>query len=117
MGITYTRQGDYLLPNLTLPEQDNREIGVWGRLHERWLKDHHKTIYYDLLTSCRLHAHLADVNEEATSMYNRLVRQLSEKEGVTEQLKAKDQIEWVRRMNSITARAREVVKSQIIYTV
>lgn len=115
MEITYSRQGDYLLPNLTLPEQDDREIGVWGPLHERWLKEHHKIIYYDLLTSCRLHTHLADVNEEAAAMYDRLVRQLSEKESITEQLKAKDQMEWVRRMNSIAARAREIVCSELIY--
>lgn len=115
MEITYSMQGDYLLPNLTLPEQDNREIGVWGRLHERWLKEHHKIIYYNLMTSCRLHAHLADVNEEAAAMYDRLVRQLSEKEGVTELLKAKNQMAWARKMNSITARAREVVLHDIIY--
>lgn len=115
MEITYSRQGDYLLPNLTLPEQDDREIGVWGRLHERWLKEHHKIIYYNLLTSCRLHAHLADVDEEATAMYDRLVRQLSEKEGITEQFKAKDQMAWARKMNNITARAREVVLHDIIY--
>ena len=115
--ITYTRQGNYELPNLKLPEQDNREIGVWGQRRRRYLEQHHKILYYNLLTSCKLHDHLADVNEEATEMYDRLVRQLAEQEGVTERLKAKDQMEWVRRMNSITNRAREIVCYEIIFTV
>ena len=114
--ITYTRQGDYNLPNLTLPKQDDRPIGIWGERRRRYLEQHHKILYYNLLTSCNLHDHLADVNEEATEMYDRLVRQLAEHEGVTEQLKAQDQMEWVRRMNSITNRANEIVCSEIIYT-
>ena len=114
--ITYTRQGDYELPNLTLPKQDNREIGIWGQRRRRYLEQHHKFLYYNLLTSCKLHDHLADVNEEAIEMYDHLVRQLAEQEGVTERLKAQDQTEWVRRMNSITNRAREIVCSEIVYT-
>lgn len=115
MEITYTRQGDYYLPNMKLPEQDNREIGVWGERRRRYLMNRHKILYYNLLTSCKLHDHLADVNEEATAMYERLVKQLSEKGGITEQLKAQDQMEWVRRMNSISSQAKEVVCSEVIY--
>ena len=115
--ITYTRQGDYELPNLTLPKQDSREIGIWGERRRCYLEQHHKILYYNLLTSCKLHKHLADVNEEATEMYDCLVRHLAKQEGVTERLKAKNQMEWVRCMNSITNRANEIVCSEIIYTV
>ena len=115
--ITYTRQGDYYLPDLKLPEQDNREIGIWGERRRRYLKEHHKILYYNLLTSCKLHNHLVDINEEATKMYNQMVKQLAEQEGATEQLKAQNQMEWVRRMNSITNLAEEIVCSEIIYTV
>ena len=100
--ITYTRQGDYYLPDLRLPEQDNRPIGIWGQRRRRYLKEHHKILYYNLLTSCKLHDHLADINEEAEEMLNRLVKQMAEKEGVTEQLKADDQMLWVKRMNCIS---------------
>ena len=114
--ITYTRQGDYELPNLTLPKQDDRPIGIWGERHRRYLKEHHKILYYNLLTSCKLHDHLENINEEAQERYDRLVRQLAEQEDVTEQLKAEDQMEWVRHMNSIINRAMEIVCSEIIYT-
>ena len=117
MTITYTRQGDCNLPDLRLPEQDDREIGVWGQRRRRYLKNHHRVLYYNLLTKCKLHDHLADINEGATEMYERLVRQLAETEGVTEQLKATDQMEWVRRMNNITNRAQEIVCNELIYTV
>ena len=116
MSITYTRQGDCNLPDLRLPEQDDREIGVWGQRRRRYLKNHHRVLYYNLLTKCKLHDHLADINEDATEMYDRLVKQFAEKEGVTEQLKAEDQMEWVRRMNSITNRAQEIVCNELIYT-
>jgi hypothetical protein len=115
--ITYTRQGDYYLPDLNLPDQNNREIGIWGQRRRRYLKEHHRILYYNLLTSCKLHDHLADINEEAFKLYERLVKLLSEQEGVTEQLKTEDQIEWVRRMNNITNRAKEIVFSEIIYIV
>ena len=117
MSITYTEQGDYNLPNLTLKEQCEREIGVWGSMRRRYLMNHHKIIYYNLLTSCKLHEHLADINEEAKEMFNRLIKQLSKIEGITEQLKAQDQMEWVRRMNNITNRAKEIVCAELIYTV
>ena len=79
--ITYTRQGDYYLPDLRLPEQDNRPIGIWGQRRRRYLKEHHKILYYNLLTSCKLHDHLADINEEAEEMLNRLVKQMAENGG------------------------------------
>ena len=113
--ITYTKQGDYLLLDLTLPEQDHREIGIWGERRRRYLMNHHKILYYNLLTSCKLHDHLADTNEEATAMYDQLVTQLSEQEGVTEQLKAKDQMLWVRKMNNTRNHVNEIVYSEIIY--
>ena len=113
--ITYTRQGDYNLPDLRLPEQDNRTIGVWGVKRRRFLKNHHRILYYNLLTSCKLHVHLADINEEATEMYERLVKQFAEAESITEQLKAENQMLWVSRMNSICNRATEIVNNEIIF--
>lgn len=115
--ITYTRQGDYNLPNMKLPEQDDREIGIWGARRRRYLKEHHRVLYYNLLTKCKLHNHLADVNEEATEIYDRLVKQLAEMEGITEQLKAENQMLWVRRMNSIRHRAEEIIFDKLIYSV
>ena len=115
MEITYTMQGDYLLPNLTLPKQENREIGIWGQRHKRYLLNHHKVRYYNLLTSCKLADYLADINEQAENMYQLLVKQLAEKESVTEQLKADNQMDWVGRMNNIRSRATEIVNQDIIY--
>ena len=113
--ITYTRQGDYNLPNLILTEQDDRDIGIWGARHRRYLKEQHRVLYYNLLTKCKLHDHLADIDEEATEMYDRLVEQLADIEGVTEQLKAENQMLWVQRMNSIRNRATEIVNRELIY--
>ncbi len=115
MEITYTMQGDYLLPNLTLPKQENREIGIWGQRHKRYLLNHHKIRYYNLLTSCKLTDYLADINEQAENMYQLLVKQLSGKEGVTEQLKAEKPMLWVQQMNNIQNRARETVNDEIIF--
>ena len=92
--ITYTKQGDYLLPNLKLPEQPKVEIGIWGKRHLRYIKQHHKIRYTNLLTSCKLTTYLADIDEQAEDMFFRLVKQLAEKEGVTEQLKAENQMLW-----------------------
>lgn len=113
--ITYTQQGDYLLPDLKLPEQPKVEIGIWGKRHLRYLKNHHPIIYTNLLTSCKLTAYLADIDEEANEMFERLVEQLAKQEGVTEQLKAKNQILWVQKMNNIRNRATEIVNCDIIY--
>ena len=113
--ITYTKQGDYYLPDLKLPEQDDREIGIWGQRRRRYLKEHHKILYYNLLTQCKLIDHLADINESAQDMYDRLVRQLAEQEGVTEQLKAENQLLWVQHMNNIRNRATEVVNRSLLF--
>ena len=115
--ITYTRQGDYELPNLTLPKHDDRPIGIWGERRRRYLKEHHKILYYNLLTSCKLHDHLADINAEAAKMYDQLVKQLAEQEGITEQLKAEDQMLWVKQMNNIRNRATEILNNKLIYTI
>lgn len=114
-GGTYTQHGDYLLPNLTLPEKDNRPIGVWGQCRFRYLKQHHKVLYYNLLTSGKLHSHLADTEEQAQALFLQLVNEYAEKEGVTEQLKSTDQMKWVRRMNNIRNRATEIVNSKLIF--
>ena len=115
MEITCTMQGDYLLPNLTLPKQENREIGIWGQWHKRYLLNHHKVRYYNLLTSCKLTDYLSDINEQAENMYQLLVKQLAEQEGVTEQLKAENPMFWIQQMNNIKNRAREIVNLEIIY--
>ena len=114
-GGTYTMQGDYRLPNITLPAEDERPIGVWGQRRLQYLKQHHKVLCYNLLTSGKLHSHLADVEEEAQSLFSRLVKQYAEKEGVTERLKATDQTAWVRRMNNIRERATEVVNADVVF--
>lgn len=113
--ITYTQQGDYLLPDLKLPEQPKVKIGLWGRRHERYIKQYHKIRYFDLLTSCKLTAYLADIDKEATEMYDKLVHQLVKKEGITEQLKSDTQMLWVQRMNNIRNRATEIVNEELIY--
>lgn len=113
-GIRYELQGDYYLPCLKLPDEEQRSIGIWGQRHAKYLKQYHKVIYYNLLTSCKLNSYLADINEQAEDMYCRLVKQLSEKEGITEQLKSKNPMMWVQRMNNIQSRAREIVNKEII---
>ena len=114
--ITYIQQGDYLLPDLKLPEQPKVKIGIWGQRHLRYLKNHHPIIYTNLLTSCKLTTYLADIDKEATKMFDRIVKQLAEKEGVSEQLKAENQILWVKRMNNLRYRATEIVNAELIYT-
>lgn len=114
-GGTYTHIGDYVLPNLIPPEKDNRPIGIWGQCRLRYLKQHHKVLYYNLLTSGKLHSHLADTQEQAQQLFLRLVKELAEKEGVTEQLKSADQMAWVRKMNNIRNRAVEMVDNEVIY--
>ena len=114
-GGTYTMQGDYRLPNLTLPAEDERPIGVWGQRRLRYLKQHHKVLYYNLLTSGKLHSHLADVEEEAQELFLRLVKEYAENESVTEQLKEENPIEWIRKMNNIKMRVREMVNLEVIF--
>ena len=115
MGGTYTRVGDYLLPDLKLPEEEQQPIGVWGQRHRRYLKEHRRTTYATLLTSGRLNSYLADIDRQAEEMFLRLVKQMAEREGVTEKIKADNQMEWVARMNNIRRRATEVVNKDIIY--
>ncbi|MGN0454593.1 MAG: TnpV protein [Ruminococcus sp.] len=116
LGGTYTQVGDYLLPDLTLPaETQTGNIGVWALRHKRYLKQHHKVLYYNLLTTGKLHSHLADIEEQAQQLFLRLVKEYAEKEGVTEQLKFTDQMAWVRRMNNIRERATEVVNSEVVF--
>ena len=114
MGGAYTMQGDYCLPNLPLPPEEERPIGVWGQRRLRYLKQHHKILYYNLLTSGKLRSHLADVEEEAQSLFLRLVKEYAEREGVTEQLKAENPMEWVQKMNNIRNRASETVCADLI---
>ena len=114
--ITYTKQGDYLLPDLELPEQPKVEIGVFGQRHKRYLKEHHRLIYFNLLTSCKLAAYLVNIDSQANEMFDLLVRQLYEKENLTEQLKADNPIEWTRKMNAIRLTATEIVNRELIFT-
>ena len=112
---TYTMQGDYCLPNLTLPPEEERPIGVWGQRRLRYLKQHRKVLYYNLLTSGKLCSHLADVEEEAQTLFLRLVKQYAEREGVTERLKAENPMEWGQKMNNIRNRAAETVCTDLIF--
>ncbi len=114
-GISYTLQGDYYLPNLALPEQDDEPIGLWGQRHLKYIKQHRKMLYINLLTSGKLKGYLADLNEQAEDMFSRLVKQTAEREGVTEQLKADNQMDWIARMNNIRNRATEIVNNDLIY--
>lgn len=116
LGGTYTQAGDYLLPNLTIPEEEQKPIGIWGQRHARHLKQHHKILYYNLLTSGKLNAHLAEIDRQAEEMFFRLVKQMAEREGVTEQLKAENQMEWVGKMNNILNSALEVINAKLIYS-
>lgn len=116
MGGTYTQVGDYLLPDLKLPEEEQQPIGVWGQRHRRYLKEHHRATYATLLTSGKLNGYLADIDRQAEEMFSRMVKQMAEMEGVTEQLKADNQMEWVDRMNNIRSRAMEIVNTELIYT-
>ena len=115
MGGTYIRHGDYLIPCLTLPEEEQRFIGVWGQRHLRYLKEYSRSVYLNLLTSGRLNDYLADIEEQAQKRFERIVEQMAEREDITEQLKATDQVAWVGEMNNIWSRAREVVNAELIY--
>ena len=116
MGGTYREENGHHIPNLTLPDEEQAEIGVWGQRHLRYIKQQHKVRYVNLLTSGKLNSYLADIDKQAENMFFRLVKQMAEREGVTEQLKADDQMEWVTRMNNIRSRATEIVNHDIIYT-
>ena len=115
MGGTYEQQGDYLIPCLTLPTEEEKSIGVWGQRHLRYLKTHRKITYTNLITSDKLNSYLADIDEQAEDMFSRLVKHMAEREGVTEKLKAENQMEWVWLMNNIRNHATEIVTANLIY--
>ena len=118
MGGTYTRVGDYYLPDLKLPEEEKEaNIGVWAMRHKRYFKQNHKVLYYNLLTSGKLNSYLVDIEQQAQDLFLWLVKDLAEKENVTEELKANDMMLWVQKMNNIRNRATEIVNADIIYAV
>lgn len=115
MGGTYVRQGDYYLPCLSLPEEEEKSVGIWGKRHLRYIKKHKRAFYANLLTSCKLNSYLADIDKQAEEMFSQLVKQLAEKENVTENLKAENQMLWVQKMNNIRNRVNEIVNANLIY--
>ncbi|MBC5778809.1 TnpV protein [Blautia difficilis] len=115
IGGTYIRHGDYLIPCLTLPEEEQRFIGVWGQRHKRYLKEHKEAVYITLLTSGRLNSYLADIEEQAQERFERIVEQMKQAHGITERLKAENQMEWVARINNLQSCAREIVDKEMIY--
>ena len=116
MGGTYTQQGDYYLTELLLPPEEERSVGVWGQRRLRYLREHRPILYTNLKTTGKLRSHLADVEEQANALFLRLVKNYAASEGVTEQLKADEPMEWVRRMNGIRARVMEVIDSEIVFS-
>lgn len=114
-GISYTLQGDYYLPDLALPEQEDKPIGLWGHRHLCHIKRRKKVLYTNLLTSGKLNSYLADIDEQAEDMFFRLVKQMAKREDVTEQLKANNQMDWVARMNNIRSRATEIINTDLIF--
>ena len=114
-GLWYELQGDYYIPCLKLPEEEHQPIGVWGQRHLRYIKKKRKVLYLNLLTSGTLNGYLADLDKQAEEMCSRLVKQMADREDITEQLKAENQMEWVRQMNNIRIRANEIVLRELIY--
>lgn len=114
-GLWYEKQGDYFIPCLSLPEEEQKPVGIWEQRHLRYIKQHKRIFYTNLLTSCKLNSYLADVDGQAEDMFSRLVKDLAEKENVTEKLKAENQMLWVQRMNNIRNRVTEVVKYELRY--
>ena len=116
MGGTYVRQGDYFIPALKIPKEDTtKPTGVWGQRHRRYLKEHKRATYTTLLTSGKLNGYLADIDGQAEKMFSRLIEQTAEREGITEQLKSDNQLEWVRRINNIRNRIIEIINDDLIY--
>lgn len=115
MGGTYHEENGYLIPDLTLPTEEEKPIGIWGQRHLRYIKEHNRLFYVNLLTSGKLNSYLSDIDEQAEELFFRLVKQLAEKEGMTEELKSANQMAWIGVMNNIRARAREIVHADIIY--
>ena len=115
-GLWYELQGDYYLPCVKLPEGEQQPVGLWGQRHLRYIKQNHKVFYLNLLTSGKLNGYLSDLDKQAEDMFSRLVKQMAEREGVTEKLKAENQMEWVGRMNNIHSRAKEVINNELIFS-
>lgn len=115
-GIRYTLQGDYYLPDLAFPAEEQQPIGIWGQRHLRHLKQNRRVLYANLLTSGKLNSYLADINRQAEEMFSRLVKHMAEREGLTEQLKADNQMAWVQKINNIRNRVTEAVNVDLIYT-
>ena len=113
--LTYTMQGDYNLPDLKLPEQPAIQMGRYALMRKKYLKERRRILFYNLLTSCKLNEHLSEIEQRATEMEERLVKEMAAKEGLTEQMKASDMMTWVRRMNNIRNSAQEVVKAEVIF--
>lgn len=116
MGGRYERQGDYLIPCLTLPPKEEQSIGIYGQRHLRYIRRHKRLLYTNLLTTCKLNSYLADIDEQAKSMFFRLVKEYADRQGVTEQMKADKPFEWVQRMNNIRNAVEEVINAELIYT-
>ena len=115
IGGSYSQQGNYLLPNLTLPDENQKQIGVWAMRHRRYLKSSHRVLYYNLLTSGKLYNYLADVDKRAQTLFEQTVKSLAKQEQVTEELKAENMMLWVQKMNNIFSRVTEIVNKQVIY--
>ena len=115
MGGTYRRVGDYYIPNLSLPDCEDKPIGIWGQRHRRYIKQYHRVRYMNLLTSGKLNSYLADIDEQAEEMFFRLVKQMAEKQGITERLKAEDRLRWVRKQNNIRSAAMEIINNELIF--
>ena len=114
-GIGYTLQDTYYLPDLVLPSEKEKPIGIWGQRHLRYLKQHRRILYTNLLTSGRLNSYLADIDEQAETMFSRLVEQMAEREGITEKLKAEHPMEWIGKMNALREAAAEIVNAEVIF--
>lgn len=114
-GGTYRKTGDYYLPNLKLDTEQNAKIGVWGLRHKRYLKQHHKVIYYSLLTAGKLNSYLAEIDQRAKLLFDETAKSLAKKENVTEELKSENAMLWLQKMNNIRNRAMEVVNGEVIY--
>ena len=117
LGGTYHWEGDYLIPDLALPDENEKPIGIWWQRHERWLKQEHRALYHNLMFTWKLHDHLVEVDERAERMLAQLTAEIAKREGVTETLKASDQVEWVQHMNNIRARIEEIVYAEVIYAI
>ena len=115
LGGKYERQGDYLIPCLTVPAEEEQPIGTWGQRHLRYLKKYCRVTYLNLLTSGRLNTYLADIDKQAEELFFRLVEQMKQEQGITERLKEENALEWVQRMNNIRACVRVIVEKGVIY--